>query len=128
MADRMDDNLPGAMNSAVDFLTRAHKDNSGLATAVGEYMGKDGSPGIPVVRQRAREAGLDGLLQSWRDKIVKEPARDEDVRILIPEEQIKVFGRATGLSDPAVVSGLAEVIPGIVYRNAQREHRTPKAM
>lgn len=121
--DRTDDNLPGALNTAADFFTRAHGDHSGLASAVSEYMGKDGAPGIPVVRKRAHDDGLDGLLEGWRAQISKKPADAVEIKKLIPDEQIKKFADATGLSEEAVLRGLAEVVPGIVYRNAQRERQ-----
>ena len=126
MTKRMDDNLPGALNDAVDFMTLAHKDTSGLASTVSEYMGKEGAYGIPEVRKRAHEAGLDGLLQGWRDAISKTPAKEADIKTLIPQEVISRFSKETGLSPDAVVSGLAAVVPGIVYRNAKREQAKQK--
>lgn len=128
MTKRMDDNLPGGLNDAVDFLTRAHSDNSGLASAVSEYMGKEGAPGIPEVRRRAHEAGLDDLLQGWRDAISKTPARKTDIKTLIPQDVISRFAKETGLSPDAVVTGLASVVPGIVYRNAKQAREKPKPL
>lgn len=132
MNKRMDDNLPGALNDAVDFMTLAHKDHSGLASAVSEYMGREGAAGIPEVRSRAHEAGLDGLLQGWRDAISKTPADLADIKTLIPSEVISRFAKETGLSPDAVLNGLASVVPGIVYRNArqaqEREKQKPPAL
>ncbi|MCH4092704.1 YidB family protein [Acetobacter sp.] len=130
MTRKMDDNLPGALNDAVDFVTRAHKDNSGLASAVSEYMGKEGAPGIPEVRGCAHAAGLDDLLQGWRDAISKTPATEADIKTLIPQDVISRFSKETGLSPDAVVSGLASVVPGIVYRNARQvqDRQKPPAL
>ncbi|AQS85948.1 MAG: YidB family protein [Acetobacter aceti] len=126
MTKRMNDNLPGVLNDAVDFVTNARKDNSGLASAVSEYMGKEGAVGIPEVRHRAHEAGLDGLLQGWRDAISKTPATEADIKTLIPHGVINRFARETGLSPDAVISGLASVVPGIVYRNARQAEAKQK--
>lgn len=119
MANTKDDNLPGALNTIADFLTWAQGDTSGLATAVSEYMGKQGAPGVMEVRQRAHEAGLDGVLQNWREVFPKEPAKECDIRRLIPESKIHEFMETTGLSENAVLKALTAVVPGIVYRNAR---------
>ncbi|GBQ90314.1 hypothetical protein AA23498_0848 [Acetobacter nitrogenifigens DSM 23921 = NBRC 105050] len=124
MATATRDNLPGRANNVADFLTRAHGDHSGLTSAVSEYMGKEGAEGIPVVRQRAKEAGLDGLLQHWRDRPLTEAAEIDLIRALIPDEKIAEFSRETGLSREATIRGLLAVIPRVVYRNAERERRT----
>lgn len=124
---RTQDNLPEPMNTVADFFTWAHRDNSGLATTVSQYMGKQGAPGIPEVRRRAHEEGLDDLLQSWRDAIPRGPTTERVVRILISPDKIEEFARETGLSQTATVNGLAEVIPGIVYRNALRERQDAQA-
>ncbi|BCK76740.1 hypothetical protein AA0242T_1303 [Acetobacter aceti NRIC 0242] len=126
MTKRMNDNLPGSLNDAVDFMTRAHSDNSGLASAVSEYMGKEGAVGIPEVRRRAHEAGLDDLLQGWRDAISKTPAREADVKTLFPPAVLSKFAEETGLSPDAVITGLASVVPGIVYRNAKQAQQKQK--
>lgn len=120
----MDDNFePQGLNLMADLLTLAHRDHSGLATAVSEYMGKEGAPGIPEVRKRAHEAGLDDMLQGWRDAVPRRPATASVVKTLIPDDKIARFAQETGISPEATIKGLMIVIPGIVYRNAQRERQ-----
>ncbi|NHO32505.1 YidB family protein [Acetobacter fallax] len=121
MADKTRDNFGGALNKIADTLTRAHGDNSGLASAVVEYLGKEGSPGIPVVRGRAKEAGLEGLLEFWRRAPSHTSLEDTLVTALISEEQIEHFSAETGLSRAATVKGLGDILPNLVYKNALRE-------
>ncbi len=121
MANTLRDNFGGALNTIADTLTRAHGDHSGLSTAVVEYLGKEGSPGIPVVRARAKETGLEGLLEFWRSAQTQKSLVDHLITTLISEEQIRIFAEETGLSRDATVKGLADILPGLVYKNAQRE-------
>ncbi|GBR02622.1 YidB family protein [Acetobacter oeni] len=123
MTASREDNLPTGLNTVADFLTGAPTDHSGIASAVSEYAGKENAPGIPEIRRRAHEAGLDGVLLGWRQEISKQPADETVIKKLIPEDIIQKISKETGVSVPATVTGLAQVLPGIVYRNAQREHQ-----
>ncbi|GBR11443.1 YidB family protein [Acetobacter oeni] len=120
MTDKIRDNFGGALNTIADKLTRAHGDHSGLSSAVIEYLGKEGSPGIPLVRARAKNAGLDGLLEFWRKGPSQKSFEDTLITALISEEQIQQFASETGLSRAATVKGLADILPSLVYKNAIR--------
>lgn len=121
------DNFSGVLNTIGDALSRAHGDNSGLTSVVIEYLGKEGSPGIPVVRARAKDVGLDGLLEYWRRERRTKPLVEDLLVSLFTEEQISSFADQTGLSREATIRGLSDILPEIVYQNAVREHATPSA-
>ena len=94
-----------------DTLFGARDDKSGLSSAVLSYMGAEESAGRQQVRERARHAGLADKLHRWEHETMPAHATEDEVTSLLTPEEIDRFSAQTGLSRPATLAALTEILP-----------------
>ena len=111
MANETTTQLGNAAGKVADVLTGARTDKSGLMSAMIEYMGERNSTGRRVVHERARNEGLEQTVRQWEAAPSSTPTQADVVTRLLPADVIDHFSRQTGLSRPATIAGLADLLP-----------------
>lgn len=106
-----DKSLTETVTEIGDTLSGATDDKSGLASAVISYMGAEESAGRQQVRERARHAGLADKMHRWEHERTPAHATESEVIALLTPEEIDRFSAQTGLSRPATLSALKEILP-----------------
>ncbi|GBR02507.1 hypothetical protein [Acetobacter oeni] len=106
-----DASVTEAITRVGDTLTAAADDKSGLSSAVIDYMGGEDSVGRRQIRERAERAGLGDTLRRWEHESLPHGGTEEMVPALLTPEEIDRFSAQTGLSRPATVAALAEILP-----------------
>lgn len=111
MATTRTDQIGQAAGKVADVLTGARTDTSGLMSAVIAYMGNANSPGRKDLHARARKAELEDQVIRWETHPTNTPVDESVVTTLIPDPVIDRFSNETGLSRPATIKGLSDLLP-----------------
>ncbi|GAN55147.1 hypothetical protein [Tanticharoenia sakaeratensis] len=103
-----------------DFFTGARTDHSGLLSILNQIMGHLPAPGAPsTLEQRAEPHGLIPELRRWQAGEPGVYASESTIRTLFHPDELARFSRETGLSPPAVMDILRELVPACVRIRAK---------
>jgi len=109
-----------------DLITGARSDHSGLLSSINDVLGPLPAPGKPsILELRAERAGVLDMLRVWQHTAEKDKLRapQDTIRVLFHPDEIRRFSTETGLSHPAVIDILTEMLPQCVHIRAEAMQR-----
>lgn len=84
-----------------------------IMSAAMSLVGSGGS-GLPTLLGKLRSAGLGEVVETWVGTGDNMPVSPKGLTAALGADQISAMAAKAGLSEDAMASGLAEVLPGIV--------------
>ena len=111
-----------------DFLTGAQGDRSGVLSVLNDILGPLPAPEHPsMLENRAETAGLLPTIRAWQDNDTPAPADEGTIRALFRPVELERFSTQTGLSEPAAMNILREMLPAAVRHRAVTAQASPAA-
>jgi len=102
-----------------DFLTGAQGDRSGALSVLNDILGPLPAPEHPsMLENRAEAAGLLPTIRAWQEHAQSQPADEATIHALFRPAELERFSTQTGLSEPAAMNILREMLPTAVRHRA----------
>ncbi|POF63822.1 hypothetical protein CFR73_02085 [Novacetimonas maltaceti] len=111
---------------AGDFLTGATGDQSGLITVLNEILGPITRKDQPTrLEARSRTPEIMDMVSHWQVQDRPGPTTEAVIHALFSPEEIRRFSDETGLSAPAAMEILKDIVPLCARDRKKRQLRAP---
>ncbi|MCE2563627.1 YidB family protein [Komagataeibacter sp. FNDCF1] len=102
-----------------DFLTGAQGDRSGALSVLNDILGPLPAPEHPsMLENRAEDAGMLPVIRAWQEHDQNPPTDESTIHALFRPAEIERFSTQTGLSEPAAMNILREMLPMAIRHRA----------